>query len=194
MAEPRGLVCEGDLQGMEVVAAELEHLGRAHGGDMELARQVTEQFAQLADRIEMAGTDDREGRPVIVTDRRTFAQELRLEAQVKTLAVPFSRFALDDRSKHVFDRTGNEAWNKTRRWGLGLVADRGAQILGQNAAPRIGPGCRWPPRASPRRSTRSRLSPTAAATSEVTDTLPLAAVTAISSIIPLRPRASCPHE
>ena len=47
MAEPRGLVCEGDLQGMEVVAAELEHLGRAHGGDMELARQVTEQFAQL---------------------------------------------------------------------------------------------------------------------------------------------------
>ena len=50
LAQPRRLVGERDLQRVEVVAAVLHHLGRAHRGHDELARQVPEQRAQRADR------------------------------------------------------------------------------------------------------------------------------------------------
>src|SRR4051812_30643937 len=73
---------------------------------MELAGQVTEQFAQAGERRLGAGPDDRERRLVIVADRGGFAQEIGLKTDMEALALLLSPLALDDRTQHLFDRTG----------------------------------------------------------------------------------------
>ena len=59
VAQARRLVGERDLQRVEIVAAVLDHLRGADRRRMELARQMSEELAQLGDRIRMVGPDDR---------------------------------------------------------------------------------------------------------------------------------------
>ena len=130
-AQPRGFIREGDLQRMKIVAGVLHHLGRAHRGADELARQVAEQCFQPLGRGFMVGADDGERRLVVVADRAALAQELGLEAQEEVDAVLLARLALDDRAQHVFHGAGHDGAAEHHHVRLGLAGQGLPQLGGQ---------------------------------------------------------------
>src|SRR5437879_9051026 len=62
---------------------------------------MTEQRAQLVDGVQMIGANNGKGWVVVVMNRRTLAQKLGLETQMKIDAILLSRLALDDRPNDI---------------------------------------------------------------------------------------------
>src|SRR5438552_8092543 len=90
---------------------------------------MTEERAQLVDGVRMIGADDREGWVVVVANRRTLAQKLGLETQMKIDAVLLSRLALDDRPNDILDRPGRDRRAKDEHVHAALLLDDPTDIV-----------------------------------------------------------------
>ena len=138
-------------QYLTISAARIEVTWNSHGRCPKSSRSLLPAaFARI-------GPDDREWRLVVVADRRSFAQELRLEAEVEALAVLLPRFALDDRTQHLLDRSGHQRRSEHDDVRARHVAQARRRGRSRGGAWRTGPGCRWMPMACRRRSATARV-------------------------------------
>ena len=128
LAQARGFVGERDLQRVEVVAAVLDRLRRAHRGHVEVAGQMSEQAPQHLRGVIAVGADDGERRMVVVADRRSLAQELRLEADVEVLAFALAGGFLHQRAQHALHRARHEGRAEHERMHVVDAGQRCAQF------------------------------------------------------------------
>ena len=183
-AQSRGFVGERDLQRVEVVAAVLDHLRRAHRRHVEVARQVAEQSPQHLRCVIAAGADDRERRVVVVADRRAFAQELRLEADVEVPALLLAGGFLHQRAQHALHRARHQGRAEHEGVHMVDVGQRRAEFAARSRSTAV---WSWLPLAAdgvPTQISDSSVSRRASPALLVTLTRPLATTLAISSTMP----------
>ena len=104
LRDPADLVRERDLDGMERVACVLERFGGSGLRHDELTRKVLEHLPQHSPCALRTRSNYGERRVVVVANRGSFSQELRLEAQREVDVATPSRRAFEDFTQLAVDR------------------------------------------------------------------------------------------
>jgi hypothetical protein len=117
---------------VKCIATHLEGFGHADVRDHELRGKVREHLADRFDRRFAVSADDRVRRMIVVADRRSFAQELRLKADAEIDARLLAARLLEDRLYLFLDRARLHRRSDHDGMELALVAQRGADLLRQS--------------------------------------------------------------
>ena len=105
-AQVSDLIRKTDFESVKCVRGILDHLRHRYGRPLDLSSDGGIESGNLIARVVVAGSNDREGRMVKISDRGRFTHELRVHADAEFLSFAFAGYFLEQRQNCAFHRAG----------------------------------------------------------------------------------------